>query len=225
MNNNIYIAGTSGFSIEVTEYIEDNNESSLHKINIKGYFDTNDESYKRYSFSSEFLGNEQDYSFQKNENIILAIANPNLRQKLYQYFKEKKLFFPTFIHKSCFISKRVVIKEGAILCPFVSITSNVKIGVNFQANIYSYVAHDCIIGDNVTFAPSVKCNGNVEIGDNVYIGTGAIIKQGKNNKPLKIGDNATISAGAYVTRNVPEGMTVFGNPAIEFTKENIKKRS
>ena len=57
------------------------------------------------------------------------------------------------------------------------------------------------------------CNGNVHIGKNVYIGTGAIIKQGKPNKPLIIGDNAKIEAGSYVTKNVEPNSTVLGYPA------------
>ncbi|MFA5455701.1 MAG: hypothetical protein WC272_10325 [Sulfurimonas sp.] len=64
----------------------------------------------------------------------------------------------------------------------------------------------------------------MHIEDHVYIGTGAIIHQGKPNKPLKIGKGAVIAAGTVVTKSVPDGMTVFGNPAIEFTKENIKRR-
>jgi acetyltransferase-like isoleucine patch superfamily enzyme len=77
---------------------------------------------------------------------------------------------------------------------------------------------------NVTFAPSVKCNGNVIIEDNVYIGTGAIIHQGREDKPIVIGKNSIIAAGSVVTKSVKENITVFGNPAIEFTKENIKRR-
>ena len=118
----------------------------------------------------------------------------------------------------------VKIDDGATLCSFVTLTSDITIGKSFHANLYSYVAHDCIIGDYVTFAPAVKCNGHVEIGNHVYIGTGAIIKEGKHNKPIKIGDGATVSAGAFVTKNVPAGMTVFGNPAIELTKANLKRR-
>ena len=82
---------------------------------------------------------------------------------------------------------------------------------------------NCVIGDFVTFAPSVKCNGNVNIGDYAYIGTGAIIKQGKPGKPLVIGTGAIVAAGAVVTKNVPEGITVFGNPAVPLTKKNMKK--
>ena len=105
------------------------------------------------------------------------------------------------------------IGDGAILCPFVTITSNARIGRFFHANIYSYVAHDCVIGDFVTFAPGVKCNGNVRIEDHAYIGAGAILKQGSPGKPLQIGARAVIGMGAVVTRDVPADTTVVGNPA------------
>lgn len=81
-----------------------------------------------------------------------------------------------------------------------------------------------MIGDYVTFAPGVKCNGNIEIGDHAYIGTGAILKQGKPGFPLVIGEGAIVGAGSMVTKSVPAGMTVFGNPAIELTKENLARR-
>lgn len=115
------------------------------------------------------------------------------------------------------------IGEGAVLSPFVTITSNTKIGRHFHANLYSYVAHDCIIGDYVTFAPSVKCNGNVTIEDHAYIGTGASIIPGKKEKPLVIGRGATVGMGAVVTKSVPAGVTVVGNPARPLTREGLRK--
>jgi sugar O-acyltransferase (sialic acid O-acetyltransferase NeuD family) len=105
------------------------------------------------------------------------------------------------------------IGEGAIFCPFTTVTSNVKIGKFFHANIYSYAAHDCVIGDFVTFAPGVKCNGNVTIEDHAYIGTGAIIKQGTPDRPIVIGEGAIVGMGAVVTKSVPAGAVVVGNPA------------
>ena len=103
--------------------------------------------------------------------------------------------------------------EGSILCGFTHITANAEIGRYFHANIYSYVAHDCVIGDFVTFAPSVKCNGNVVINDHVYIGTGAIIKQGEPGRPVVIGKGAVVGMGAVVTKSIAPGVTVIGNPA------------
>jgi maltose O-acetyltransferase len=48
----------------------------------------------------------------------------------------------------------------------------------------------------------------VGIGQNVWIGSGAIILRG-----VSVGDDAIIGAGSVVTRDVPPGMTVVGNPA------------
>jgi hypothetical protein len=70
-----------------------------------------------------------------------------------------------------------------------------------------------VIGDFVTFAPGVKCNGYVHIEDHAYIGTGAILRQGKPGDPLVIGRGAVVGMGAVVTKNVPAGVTVVGNPA------------
>ena len=106
-----------------------------------------------------------------------------------------------------------VIGEGAILCPFVTIGSNATIGRFFHANLYSYVAHDCRIGDFVTFAPRVHCNGRVTIEDHAYIGTGAIIREGTDDRPVVVGRGAVVGMGAVVTRSVPPHTTVVGNPA------------
>jgi sugar O-acyltransferase (sialic acid O-acetyltransferase NeuD family) len=108
----------------------------------------------------------------------------------------------------------VTIDDGACLSPFVTLTSNITIGRCFHGNLYSYVEHDCIIGDFVTFAPGAKVNGNVTIGDHAYIGSGAVLRQG-----IKIGANAIVGMGAVVTRDVAPGATVVGNPAKPLLKD------
>jgi acetyltransferase-like isoleucine patch superfamily enzyme len=70
-----------------------------------------------------------------------------------------------------------------------------------------------VIGDYVTFAPRVHCNGNVHIEDHAYIGTGAILRQGTPDKPLIIGRGAVVGMGAVVTKDVAPNTVVVGNPA------------
>ncbi len=106
-----------------------------------------------------------------------------------------------------------MIGEGAILCAFSVITADARIGRFFHANLHAYVAHDCVIGDFVTFAPGVKCNGHVHVGDHATVGAGAVIGNGTRGRPLVIGPGAIIGMGAVVTRDVPAGATVVGNPA------------
>lgn len=148
-----------------------------------------------------------------SRHMNIAIANSEVRQKLVQRCMVDGVQFYEVRAANVMQLDDVELGEGAVLCPFVTLTSNIRIGRHFHANIYSYVEHDCIIGDFVTFAPSVKCNGNVHIEDHAYIGTGAIIKQGKPDAPLVIGNGAVVGMGAVVTKSVPPGVTVVGNPA------------
>lgn len=145
--------------------------------------------------------------------VTLAIGDGGVRRKLAQKCAEANLSIVEVRATNSIVLDQSSIAEGLVLCGFATITSNAKIGRHFHANIYSYVAHDCVIGDFVTFAPGVMCNGNVHIKDNVYVGTGAIIRQGIPGKPLVIGAGAVVGMGAVVTRDVPPGVTVVGNPA------------
>ncbi|BEP57253.1 GDP-perosamine N-acetyltransferase [Variovorax sp. V118] len=149
--------------------------------------------------------------------IVIAIANSAARQKLADRCAADGVKAWTVQASNAVVMDDVSLGEGAALSPFVTLTSNIHIGRHFHANLYSYVEHDCVIGDFVTFAPGVKCNGNVHVEDHAYIGAGAVIKQGRPGKPLVIGRGALIGMGAVVTRDVPPGVTVVGNPAKPFT--------
>ena len=153
-----------------------------------------------------------------SRHINIAIANSAVRQKLVERCMADGVQFFEVRAANVVQLDDVQIGEGAILCPFVTLTSNIRVGKHFHANLYSYVEHDCVIGDYVTFAPGVKCNGNVVIEDHAYIGAGAIIKQGQPGQPLVIGRGAVVGMGAVVTRSVPPGATVVGNPAKPLAK-------
>lgn len=151
--------------------------------------------------------------------VALAIANSAIREKLALKCLHDRIDPWALSAANAVILDDVHLGAGAILNPFVTLTSNIRIGRHFHANLYSYVAHDCVIGDFVTFAPGVKCNGNVHIEDHAYLGTGAVIRQGRPGKPLVIGRGAVIGMGAVVTRDVPAGVTVVGNPAKPLIKD------
>ena len=83
-----------------------------------------------------------------------------------------------------------------------------RVGDNGYFMAYSHVAHDCCIGNGVTFANGVALGGHVTIGDGVNIGGLAAIQQFG-----RIGRNAFIGGVTGVPDDVvPYGMA-WGNRA------------
>jgi acetyltransferase-like isoleucine patch superfamily enzyme len=74
------------------------------------------------------------------------------------------------------------------------------------------IGHDCTIGDCVTIHPGAAISGHVIIEDDVTIGAGAVIVNGHSEKPLRVGCGAHLYVGTVVTKSVPDGTVVAGNP-------------
>lgn len=146
--------------------------------------------------------------------VVLAISDGSVRERLAGQCTADGIKPWAVTANSVVMMDDVVIGEGATLSPFVTLTSNIRIGHYFQANAFSYVGHDCVIGNFVTFDAGVHCSGNTLIEDHVHIESGSIIRQGVPGKSLIIGCGATVRMGSVVTENVPEHSTVAGNPAM-----------
>lgn len=217
MQQLIGIYGASGFGREVLPLVREQYVDAQICFVDDGSLDNELNGYAVYTY--------QDYLDlpHTNKSVVFAIANSAIREALEAKCNQDHLVILSVKASNSIILDDVEIGEGSVLCHFTQLTSNIKIGKQFHANIYSYVAHDCIIGDYVTFAPKVQCNGNVHIEDHAYIGTGAIIKQGTPEKPLIIGKGAVVGMGAVVTKSVAPGVTVIGNPARPLTKEGLRK--
>lgn len=153
------------------------------------------------------------FSSYESRMAVIAIADPKIRRELATRCRDADIGAFDVVAPSAIRMDDVIVGPGALISPFVVMTSNIRIGCHFHANIQSYVEHDCVIGDYVTFAPGVRCNGNVHIADGAYIGSGAIIRQGTPRKPLTIGRGAIVGMGAVVLNDVPDGAVMVGNPA------------
>src|SRR5579862_5883578 len=89
----------------------------------------------------------------------------------------------------------------------------------FMAN--SHVAHDCKIGDKVTFANCATLGGHVEVGDWVQLGGLSAVHQF-----CKIGAHAFLAGGTILTRDLPPYVMIAGNPAApnSINSEGLKRR-
>lgn len=105
--------------------------------------------------------------------------------------------------------------------------SHVHFGDNVYANFHLTAVDDghIYVGNNVMIAPNVtlataahpidpelrretfQYNADVHIGDNVWIGAGAVVLPG-----VTIGENSVIGAGSVVTKDIPANVVAVGNP-------------
>ena len=209
-HNLLGVYGASGFGREVMPMVnlQSGNESAEKPVFVDDNFQTSElNSYPVLSFE-QFIKDSNG-----NGQLAIAIADGAIRRKLVEKLYDEKIGPLNVFANNSVRFDNVELGDHHIICSFVTLTSNIRIGIGFHANIYSYVAHDCVIGDYVTFAPGVMCNGNVVIEDGAYIGTGAIIKQGAPDSPLVIGAGAVVGMGAVVTKSVAPNTIVIGNPA------------
>lgn len=208
--------GAGGFGREVMPFTS-NLLSSIAEINYRLFFVEN-QPKKSQTNGFNIISEENFFRLECTQRLFnIAIGDSKARQRLSEHCIERGALPLQLKSPHSIVYESNEIGEGAILCANTMITSNAKIGKFFHLNIYSYVAHDCVIGDYVTFAPNVHCNGNVHIHNHAYIGTNVVIKQGTATNPIIIGEGAIVGMGAVVTKDVPPFTTVVGNPAKPLT--------
>lgn len=132
------------------------------------------------------------------------------------------------------------IGSGTRIWQFCVVFAEAKIGENCNICANVLIENDVIIGNNVTIKSGVQLWDGVRIEDNVFIGPNAtftndlmprskvypdqflqtVIKAGASigaNATIlpgvTIGENAMVGAGSVVTKDVPAGVIVIGNPA------------
>ena len=116
---------------------------------------------------------------------------------------------------------------------------NTHFGNNVYANFNLTLVDDCdiYVGDSVMFGPNVtvavaghpidpglrrkvaQFNIPVRIGNNFWIGAGAVILPG-----VTIGDNSVIGAGSIVTKDIPANVVAVGNPCRVLREINDRDR-
>ena len=106
-----------------------------------------------------------------------------------------------------------VLEEGSKIGNFVEVKKS-TIGKKSKVNHLSYIG-DSELGKDVNIgAGTITCNYNginkskTKIKNNVFIGTNSIIMPG-----VVIEDNVIVAAGSIVTKSVPSGVIIGGNPA------------
>ncbi len=111
------------------------------------------------------------------------------------------------------VSPNIMVADGTIIGQPAYVGPFTRYGRNVLQMPMSVVGHDVIIGDFCTLCSSSSIAGYVELEDEVFLGAGAVVKNGRPGNPLRIGRGAVIGVGAVITKSVAPGARMMGNPA------------
>lgn len=112
------------------------------------------------------------------------------------------------VSKMAFLSESAVIGVDVVVMPGAFIGPNVSIGDHCFVGPGVYIGHDCTVESGVFLSNNASVNGGVRLANGVHIGNNSSIRDG-----LTVGENALVGMGAVVTKDVPTGAIVAGNPA------------
>ena len=115
-----------------------------------------------------------------------------------------RLFFPHL--GAVLIGANAVIGSGCIIARG-QLTDTV-IGEGSRLGNLVNVGHNVRIGDNCAISSGTSIAGGVHIGDECQVGVGACF-----NAKITVSSHCKIGMGTVVTKSLPQGVSVFGNPA------------
>ncbi len=146
-----------------------------------------------------------DPEYKTDDEMIIAIGDNQIRKQIAKTINHN---FGTVIHSSSLISGTVLIGDGTVVFHNSVIQSSTTIGKHCIVNTHASVDHDCVVNNFVHIAPNTTICGNVKIGEGSFIGAGSTIIPN-----VSIGKWVKIGAGTVVINDIPDNVTVVGNPA------------
>jgi acetyltransferase EpsM len=117
---------------------------------------------------------------------------------------------PALAHPCASVSASASIGRGTIVLAGAIVNADALVHDAVIVNSGAIVEHDCVVGTAAHISPNAVLAGGVHVGAETWVGAMAVVIQG-----VRIGARCMIGAGAVVLRDVPDGVTVVGNPARE----------
>ena len=193
MENKINIFGASGHAKSVIDVVV----SAGYTIGSITDDDKTITAVLNYPVNTAGINNEYP--------MLIAVGNNKTRKIIVENCKEK--IAPAMIHASGIISPSAAIGEGTVVMPYVVLNADSRVGKHCILNTGAVIEHDCILGDYVHISPNASLAWEVTVGEGTHIGISACVIPG-----IQIGKWCTIGAGAVIIKDVPDGVTMVGNP-------------
>lgn len=145
------------------------------------------------------------------EGVVVAIGNNQIRREKHCELAAAGAEIVSVIHPAAVISEYAEIGVGSVVFANAVINACAEVGEGCIVNTGAVVEHDCVLGEFAHVSPNAVLAGGTKIGPLAWVGACASVR------PLiEVGEGVVIGMGAVVTKDVPPGVKVVGNPARVF---------
>ena len=203
----LIIVGAGGWGRVVRQWALDIQSQSARWESIH-FLDDNPVVLDGFGLRDSLIGTIRDYQPTAEEEVICGIGDPAIKLTICDQLRRKGARFTNIIHPNALVTEYGGFGSGIIVSPFAAIVVTTLIGDFVTVNAFSVIGHDSTVERGCTLSAHCDIMANVHLEEGVFLGSGARILPN-----LRVGRNAKVGAGAVVVRNVPAGVTVFGNPA------------
>lgn len=204
----LVIIGAGGLGREVAQYVKDINLIKP-EYEFLGFIDDNPLQKDMIYNGDRVLGDMSILKDMQDIYVFCAIANPIIKKKIYCEIKNYNCNFTNIIHHTAYVSPSVKLGKNVLISPNCVLTTNITIEDFVTLNPQCGIGHDTYIGEYSTLYWNVNTGGFVKVGKNVQLGTQTFIKQG-----LSVGNDVISGAGSIIVKDVEDGKTVKGVPAV-----------
>jgi len=153
----------------------------------------------------------EDYARRDGDTFFLSVGAASVKPVVFDFFAARFSLsrdqFVNLIHPSVQLAHQHHLDHGIHLEPGCIISPFAEIGFGVSMLRGTSIGHHTRIGEFTSLSPGVHIAGHSRIGPRTTIGIGSVVFD-----QLSIGADCLIGGGSVVSKDIPDGVVVYGDP-------------
>lgn len=205
----LIIIGARNFGREVYSLAKQCSENGKDWV-IAGFLDSNPEKIDSLDYPVKILGAVETYQPTKEDLFVCAVGEPKHKKSYVSIIEARGGIFINLIHPTVIVNDNLTLGKGIIVQPYCILSNDVRIDDFVTIQSYSTIGHDSHCEAYCHLSAYTFLGGFSKVGKSVFTGTRATILP-----KTKVGNSSRVGANSLVIRDVPQDISVFGNPAVK----------